>query len=173
VKRRRREIRTYINELHGARVYSRAMPSRDAALEIRTLAQDLVPLRVRASGHWTFRGLKEHSEELARDLAEIDKQSPDRIAWDLNDVGEIDDAGAVWLVRALRSSQRVDVSPGHREILNQVGQGLSQRARASRSAVAGGLDRADRRLCPGACARRHQPARPTRARRRRNGAPAA
>jgi len=39
-------------------VYSRAMPSRDAALEIHTLAQDPVPLRVRASGAWTFRGLK-------------------------------------------------------------------------------------------------------------------
>jgi phospholipid/cholesterol/gamma-HCH transport system permease protein len=100
------------------------MPSRDAALEIHTLAQDPVPLRVRASGHWTFRGLKEHSAELARLLGEIDKQAPDRIAWDLSGIGELDDAGAVWLVHALRGSQRVDVSPGHREILNQVGRGL-------------------------------------------------
>ena len=37
------------------------MPSRDAALEIRTLAQDPVPIRVRASGTWTFRGMKERA----------------------------------------------------------------------------------------------------------------
>ncbi len=100
------------------------MPSRDAALEIKTLAQDPVPLRARASGDWTFHGLKERSEDFARHLVEIEKQPADRIAWDLTGVGELDDAGAVWLVRAMRGSQRVDVSQGHREILNQVGQGL-------------------------------------------------
>jgi phospholipid/cholesterol/gamma-HCH transport system permease protein len=109
-------------------VYSRAMPSRDAALEIQTLAQDpsrdQMRIRVRASGLWTFHGLKEHSDELARHLAELEKQPPDRIAWDLTGVSELDDAGAVWLVHALRGTQRVDVSPGHREILSQVSQGL-------------------------------------------------
>ena len=108
------------------------MPSRDAALEIQTLAQDPVPIRVRASGHWTFRGLKEHSVELERHLETIQKQPAGRIAWDLTGVGALDDAGAVWLVRALRDSQRVDVSQGHRDILNQVGQGLRTPVERSR-----------------------------------------
>ena len=104
------------------------MPSRDAALEIKTLAQDPtrgeMRVRVLASGDWTFHGLKERSEEFARHLVELEKQPADRIAWELTGVGELDDVGAVWLVRAMRGSQRVDVSQGHREILNQVGQGL-------------------------------------------------
>ena len=100
------------------------MPSRDAALEIQTLAQDPVPVRVRASGEWTFSGLKERRLELARRLADLEKQPADRIAWDLTAVGGLDDAGAVWLAHALRGARNVEVSPGHREILNQVSQGL-------------------------------------------------
>jgi len=100
------------------------MPSRDAALEIRTLAQDPVPIRVRASGTWTFRGMKERAAELASKLAELQKQSPEKIAWDLTEVGEVDDAGALWLVRALRGATQVQMSAGHREILDQIGTGL-------------------------------------------------
>ena len=100
------------------------MPSRDAALEIRTLAQDPVPIRVRGSGDWTFRGLKEHSEQFERHLAEILKQPSGHIAWDLSGTGELDDAGAVWLVRVMRDSPQVAVSKSHRDILDQVGQGL-------------------------------------------------
>jgi phospholipid/cholesterol/gamma-HCH transport system permease protein len=100
------------------------MPSRDAALEIQTLAQDPVPIRVRGSGDWTFRGLKEHSEQFERHQVEILKQPAARVAWDLSGIGELDDAGAVWLVRALRDSPQVAVSKSHRDILDQVGQGL-------------------------------------------------
>jgi phospholipid/cholesterol/gamma-HCH transport system permease protein len=100
------------------------MPSRDAALEIRTLAQDPVPVRVRASGAWTFNGLKEHRLELARHLAELERQPADRVAWDLSAVDDLDDAGAVWLAHALRKAQHIEVQPRHREILKQVSQGL-------------------------------------------------
>jgi phospholipid/cholesterol/gamma-HCH transport system permease protein len=101
------------------------MPSRDAALEIRTLAQDAVPIRVRASGPWTFRGMKEHHTEIVRTLAELQKQAPERIAWDLTDVGEIDDAGAVRLMHALRGARDVKVAPAHRDLLEQVARGLA------------------------------------------------
>ncbi|MCC6210796.1 MAG: ABC transporter permease [Burkholderiales bacterium] len=100
------------------------MPTRDAALEIQALAQDPVPFRVRATGEWTFRGLKEHRLELARRLAEIEKQPPEHVAWDLTAVAELDDAGAVWLSHALRRAKKVEVSPRHREVLRQVTQGL-------------------------------------------------
>jgi phospholipid/cholesterol/gamma-HCH transport system permease protein len=104
------------------------MPSRDAALEIRTLAQDPpsgeMRIRVRASGDWTFNGLKERRLELAQRLAELGRQPADRVAWDLTAVDELDDAGAVWLADALRKARNVEVSPRHREILKQVSQGL-------------------------------------------------
>jgi phospholipid/cholesterol/gamma-HCH transport system permease protein len=100
------------------------MPSRDAALDIRTLARDPVPVRVHASGEWTFRGVKEHRLELARQLADLEKQPPARVAWDLTAVEDLDDAGAVWLANALRKAQHIEVQPRHREILNQVSQGL-------------------------------------------------
>ncbi len=100
------------------------MSSRDAALEIQTLVQDPVPVRVRASGEWTFNGLKEHRVEMARILAELKKQPPERIAWDLTPVGELDDAGAVWLADALRGAQRVEAAPRHLEILHQVSEGM-------------------------------------------------
>jgi phospholipid/cholesterol/gamma-HCH transport system permease protein len=108
------------------------MSSRDAALEIRTLAQDPVPVRVRASGEWTFRGLKERRLEIARHLADLEKQPAARIAWDLTEVGELDDAGAVWLANALRDAQNVEVSPRHREILSQVSQGMLVPAESAR-----------------------------------------
>ena len=100
------------------------MPNPDAALEIEALAQGPAALRVRASGAWTFSGLKERHEDLARRLAELARQPADRVAWDLSGVLELDDAGAVWLAQALRGAQRVDVSPRHREILQQVSQGM-------------------------------------------------
>jgi len=100
------------------------MPSRDAALEIRTLAQDPVPIRVRASGAWTFNGLKEPRLELTRRLAELEGQPADHTAWDLTAVEELDDVGAAWLANALRKAKHIEVQPRHREILNQVSQGL-------------------------------------------------
>ena len=100
------------------------MASTDAALEIHTVAQDPVPVRVRASGHWTFSGIKEHQAQLARNLAELEKQPPERIAWDLTQVGELDDTGAVWLAHALRNAKQVEAAPRHREILKQISEGM-------------------------------------------------
>ena len=100
------------------------MPSSDAALEIQTLAHAPVPIRVRASGMWTFSGLKERRHELSLRLAELEKQPAERIAWDLTDVHELDDAGAVWLAHALRGAPSGEVSQRHREILDHVSQGM-------------------------------------------------
>jgi len=100
------------------------MPTRDAALEIETLAQGPAPIRVRASGEWTFSGMKERRLELARQAADLGKHPADRIAWDLSAVGELDDAGAVWLAKALRGARSVEASARHREILAQISEGL-------------------------------------------------
>ena len=81
-------------------------------------------VRVRASGNWTFSGIKERHEELARHFADLEKQPADRVAWDLTAITELDDSGAVWLAHALRNARQVEVVPRHREILKQVSEGL-------------------------------------------------
>jgi phospholipid/cholesterol/gamma-HCH transport system permease protein len=100
------------------------MPSSDAALEIQTLAQDPIPVRVRASGNWTFSGIKEHHEQLQRHFTELEKQPAERVSWDLTAVSELDDTGAVWLAHALRNAKQVAVEPRHREILKQISEGM-------------------------------------------------
>lgn len=108
------------------------MPGQDAALQIETVARDPVPTRVHATGEWTFGGLKERRDELVRRLAELERQPAGRVAWDLTGVTELDDAGAVWLARAIRGAERVEVSPHHLEMLNQVGQALLVSSEAQR-----------------------------------------
>ncbi len=100
------------------------MPEPEAALEIETAAHGPVRTRVRASGEWTFASLKTRRHDLARRLAELERQAPEHLAWDLTGVAELDDAGAVWLARALRGAQRVEVSSRHRILLHQVGDAL-------------------------------------------------
>ncbi len=81
-------------------------------------------MRVRAYGEWTFSGLKARREEILRGLAELRRQPPERIAWDLTSIADLDDTGALWLARALRGAQQVEVLPQHGEILAQVRRGL-------------------------------------------------
>ena len=100
------------------------MPSPDAALEIQTVAGDPVPIRVRASGAWTFSGLKAQRDLLANRLAELKKQPAERVAWNLSAMDDLDDAGAVWLAHALHGAQHVEVAPRHREMLKQVSDGM-------------------------------------------------
>jgi phospholipid/cholesterol/gamma-HCH transport system permease protein len=100
------------------------MPGPHAALQIETVARDPVPTRVRASGEWTFSGLKEQRDDLVRSLAELERQPAEQVAWDLTGITDLDDAGAVWLARAVRGAERVEVAPDHLQVLNQVGQSL-------------------------------------------------
>ena len=100
------------------------MTSPDAALEIHSVANDPVPTRARASGAWTFSGLKERRDELADRLAELKSQPADRVDWDLSGIAELDDAGAVWLAHALQGAKHVNALPRHLEMLKQVSEGL-------------------------------------------------
>jgi phospholipid/cholesterol/gamma-HCH transport system permease protein len=99
------------------------MIARDAALEIETVENDPVPTRVKASGEWTFNGLKTKRDEILHGLDELRRTPPSRVAWDLTPLAELDDTGALWLVRALRGATQVDASPRHREILDRVARG--------------------------------------------------
>lgn len=95
-----------------------------AALQVETVAGDAVAVRVRASGRWTFSGLKEHQQDLHRHLEDLERRPPGSVAWDLSAVAELDDAGAVWLAHAVRRAARVEVLPQHRDILKQVSEGM-------------------------------------------------
>jgi phospholipid/cholesterol/gamma-HCH transport system permease protein len=101
-------------------VYSRAMIARDAELAVETVENDPVPTRVRASGEWTFAGLKTRRDEILRTIDDLRRIPPSRVAWDLTPIGELDDTGALWLARAMRGVVEVQASTQHREILDRV-----------------------------------------------------
>jgi phospholipid/cholesterol/gamma-HCH transport system permease protein len=104
-------------------VYSRAMVARDAELAVETVENDPVPTRVRASGEWTFAGLKTRREEILRTLDDLRRIPPTRIAWDLTPIADLDDTGALWLARAMRGVVQLEASVQQREILDRVAQG--------------------------------------------------
>jgi len=98
------------------------MIARDAALEIETVENDPAPMRVRASGEWTFAGLKTRREEILRSIEELRRTAPSRVAWDLTPITDLDDTGALWLLRASRGVSEVEASAQQREILDRVSQ---------------------------------------------------
>jgi len=96
------------------------MIARDAELAVETVENDPVPTRVRASGEWTFAGLKTRREEILRTIDDLRRVPPSRVAWDLTPIGELDDTGALWLARAMRGAIQLEASAQHREILDRV-----------------------------------------------------
>ena len=96
------------------------MVARDAELAVETVENDPVPTRVRASGTWTFAGLKTRHDEIQRALEDLRRIPPNRVAWDLVPVEDLDDTGALWLARAMRGVVEVQASVPHREILDRV-----------------------------------------------------
>ncbi|HEY6821064.1 MAG TPA: ABC transporter permease [Burkholderiales bacterium] len=93
-----------------------------AALEIETVA--LGTQRARVHGAWTFQGLVKARRELAEKLAQIEHAPGPSLAWDLTQITDLDDAGAVWLARALRHASAIEVAPRHKEMLRQASEGL-------------------------------------------------
>jgi phospholipid/cholesterol/gamma-HCH transport system permease protein len=98
------------------------MIARDAELAVETVENDPVPTRARASGDWTFAGLKTRREEILHTLEELGRTAPSRVSWDLTPIGELDDTGALWLARAMRGVIEVHATPQQREILDRVSQ---------------------------------------------------
>jgi phospholipid/cholesterol/gamma-HCH transport system permease protein len=96
------------------------MASADALLEVEPVAHGA--LRARATGEWTFAGLKTNQRHIQHGLASL--KGKKSVAWDLNGVGTLDDVGAVWLAEAMQGATDVAMSPLHREVLQQVEQGL-------------------------------------------------
>ena len=103
------------------------MIARDAELAVETVENDPVPTRVRASGEWTFAGLKTRREEILRTLDDLRRIPPSRVAWDLTPIADLDDTGALWLARAMRGVVQVEASVQQREILDRVSRGARVR----------------------------------------------
>ncbi len=95
-----------------------------AALEIEAPSNAESGAAVRVSGDWTFRALTARRYALARVAADLERRPAQTLRWDLTGITALDDAGAVWLVRALRSAEHIDVAPSYRDLLNQASQGL-------------------------------------------------
>src|SRR4051812_32931414 len=95
-----------------------------AALEIAAGALGEGGTRVRAHGAWTFRALDERRSELAHQLAALEQRGLAAVRWDLNGITSLDDAGAVWLARAVRQAAAIEVAPRHQELLRQASEGL-------------------------------------------------
>lgn len=100
------------------------MPAAQAALEIEEPSGAEPGGLVRASGEWTFGALTKRRHRLARLAAELQKRPGKTLRWDLTGITALDDAGAVWLARVLKTAERVDVDPRYGAMLNQVSQGL-------------------------------------------------
>jgi len=100
------------------------MPAAQAALEIEEPSGAEPGGLVRASGEWTFGALTKRRHRLARIAADLQKRPRKTLRWDLTGITALDDAGAVWLARVLRTAERVDVDPRYGAMLKQVSQGL-------------------------------------------------
>jgi phospholipid/cholesterol/gamma-HCH transport system permease protein len=101
-----------------------AMGEAGAALEIAAGAPGEGGTRVRVHGDWTFRGLTARRRELVRALSELRGRPPETVRWDLTGVTALDDAGAVWLSRALSRATGIEVAARHQEMLRQASEGL-------------------------------------------------
>jgi phospholipid/cholesterol/gamma-HCH transport system permease protein len=100
------------------------MPAALAALEIEEPSGAAQGALVRVSGEWTFGALTKRRHRLARIAADLNKRPARSLRWNLKGITALDDAGAVWLARALRSAEGVDVDPRFGVMLNQASQGL-------------------------------------------------
>lgn len=93
-------------------------------LELVQAGTEAAALRVRVTGDWTFRALHHHRQQLAEKLAELRRHGSHRLAWDLRDLQELDDAGAVWLAQELRNAASAEVPPRFQRLLEQASNGL-------------------------------------------------
>jgi phospholipid/cholesterol/gamma-HCH transport system permease protein len=100
------------------------MAATQAAIEIEEPSGAAPGGAVRVSGEWTFGALRKRRYRLARIAVELQRRPAKALRWDLTGVTALDDAGAVWLARTVRSAEQIDVQPRHREMLVQASQGL-------------------------------------------------
>jgi len=100
------------------------MSAAQAVLEIEEPSGAEPGATIRVSGDWTFGALAARRYQLARIAATLQPRPAQGLRWDLTGITALDDAGAVWLARALRAAEQIDVSPQYRTMLTQASEGL-------------------------------------------------
>lgn len=100
------------------------MSAAQAVLEIEEPSGAAPGATIRVSGDWTFGALAARRYQLARIAAKLQPRPAQGLRWDLTGITALDDAGAVWLARALRAAEQIDVSPRYRTMLTQASEGL-------------------------------------------------
>jgi phospholipid/cholesterol/gamma-HCH transport system permease protein len=114
------------------------MATAQAAIEIDELPGAEAGATIRVSGDWTFGALRKRRYRLARIAADLQHRSAKTLRWDLTGITALDDAGAVWLARSLRTAEEIDVNPRYGTMLTQASQGLLvQRAEQGVDPLAG------------------------------------
>lgn len=79
--------------------------------------------QVRVAGVWTYAELTPHRDEVERQLEELRLRS--RLRWDLSGLTDIDDVGAVWLVRASQAAEFENVPEPFRMLMDQARRGYA------------------------------------------------
>ena len=102
------------------------MSAAQAALEIEAPSPNDTEAgtAIRVYGDWTFPALNARRFQLARIVTELEHRPPHTLRWDLTGITALDDAGAVWLVRALGAAERIEIAPRYGALLKQASQGL-------------------------------------------------
>jgi phospholipid/cholesterol/gamma-HCH transport system permease protein len=100
------------------------MSAAQAVLEIEEPSGAEPGATIRVSGDWTFGALAARRYQLARIAAKLQPRPAQGLRWDLTGITALDDAGAVWLARALSAAEQIDVSPQYRTMLTQASEGL-------------------------------------------------
>ncbi|MGE0876181.1 MAG: MlaE family ABC transporter permease [Burkholderiales bacterium] len=75
--------------------------------------------RLRVWGDWTFPSLRDNAKRLQDVAEQIRARTPDSLAWDLGGLEAMDDAGAVWLVKAMRGTAPAMLPPQFSGLIEQ------------------------------------------------------
>jgi phospholipid/cholesterol/gamma-HCH transport system permease protein len=101
-------------------------------LELIEPAPGATGTRVRVYGDWTFESMRRHGPELKAGAELLERRPAGSLAWDLEGVEEMDDAGAVWLAGQMGSLEGARIPERFRRLMDQVSVALAVR-RAERS----------------------------------------
>ena len=73
-------------------------------LELQEPGQGRPDPRVCVCGEWTFATLRDREPELRHKAQRIQAYAPASLHWDLSGLAEVDDAGAIWLLKAMKGA---------------------------------------------------------------------
>jgi phospholipid/cholesterol/gamma-HCH transport system permease protein len=110
-----------------ARELAQQHRERISMLELIERVQGGTGAQVRVYGEWTFESMRQHEAELKAKAGLLEGRPPGSVAWDLEGVESMDDAGAVWLAGQMGGLEHARVPDRFRRLLEQVVHALAIR----------------------------------------------